>query len=38
MVAVRGEEEAEGITCGLVAAVSSAEYRSTSATNSGIWN
>ena len=38
MVAVRGEEEAEGITCGLVAAVSLAEYRSTSAMNSGIWN
>ena len=38
MAVVRGEEEAEGITCGLVAAVSSAEYRSTSATNSGMWN
>ena len=38
MAAERGEEEVEGITCGLVAAVSSAEYRSTSATNSGIWN
>ena len=33
-----GEEEAEGIVCGLVAAVSLAEYRSMSATNSGIWN
>ena len=38
MAAVRGEEEAEGIVCGLVTAVNSAEYRSTSAMNSGMWN
>ena len=38
MVVVRGEEEAEGITCGLVAAVNSAEYHSMSVTNSGMWN
>ena len=38
MAAVRGEEEVEGIVCGLVAAVNLAEYRSTSATNSGMWN
>ena len=38
MAAVRGEKEAEGIVCGLVAAVSSAEYHSTSAMNSGMWN
>ena len=38
MAAVRGEEEAEGIVCGLVATVNSAEYRSTSATNSSMWN
>ena len=38
MAAVRGEEEAEGVVCGLVAAVNLAEYCSTSATNSGMWN
>ena len=38
MAVVRGEEDAEGIVCGLVAAVNSAEYHSTSATNSGMWN
>ena len=35
---MRGEEEAEGIVCGLVAAVNSAKYRSTSAMNFGMWN
>ena len=38
MAEVRGEEEVEGIVCGLVAAVNSAKYRSTSTTNSGMWN
>ena len=38
MAAVRGEEEAEGIVCGLVAAVNSAKYHSTSAMNSSMWN
>ena len=38
MAVERGEEEAEDRVCGLVAAVISAEYCSTSATNSSIWN
>ena len=38
MAVVRGEEEVKGVVCGLVAAVNSAEYHSTSTMNSGMWN
>ena len=37
-MAERGEEDAEGEVCGLVAVVILVEYHSMSATNSGMWS